>query len=104
MSDEIKDLIQKRLELEEHINAHQARHRAEAIIRLRSIMDEFGLKLEDLGASAKAARKAKIAKDKPKAAYTNEAGQTWAGLGKRPNWLREKLAAGATLEQFRIAA
>ena len=104
MSDEIKDLIQKKLEIEASIAAHQARHKTAAIIHVRSIMDETGLTLEDLGATAKAARKAKIAKDKPKAAYTNESGQTWAGLGKRPNWLREKLAAGATLEQFRIAA
>ena len=104
MSDELKDLIQKKLEIEARIAAHQARNKTAAIIHVKSLMDQTGITLQDLGASAKAPRKAKIAKEKPKAVYTNEAGQTWAGLGKRPNWLREKLAAGATLEQFRIAA
>ena len=104
MSDEIKDLIQKKLEIEASIAAHQARNKTADIIRVKSLMDQTGITLQDLGATAKAPRKAKTAKDKPKVAYSNEAGQTWAGLGKRPNWLREKLASGATLEQFRIAA
>jgi len=32
---------------------------------------------------------------------TNPA-ETWSGRGKRPNWLKAQLAAGRTLEEFRI--
>jgi len=28
--------------------------------------------------------------------------ETWSGRGKRPNWLKAQLAAGRTLEEFRI--
>lgn len=28
--------------------------------------------------------------------------QTWTGRGKHPNWLREKLQAGANLEDFKV--
>lgn len=28
--------------------------------------------------------------------------QTWAGRGKRPKWLNEKLDAGACLEEFKV--
>jgi DNA-binding protein H-NS len=34
--------------------------------------------------------------------YRNEAGQGWVGMGKRPQWLRDALAAGKTLADFRI--
>ncbi len=34
--------------------------------------------------------------------YRNEAGQGWVGMGKRPQWVRDALAAGKTLADFRI--
>jgi DNA-binding protein H-NS len=37
-------------------------------------------------------------------AYSNGAGGTWAGRGKRPQWLRDALAAGHTLDEFKVAA
>ena len=41
---------------------------------------------------------------KPTAKFRNidNPSQTWAGRGKRPNWLKAKLAAGHHLEDFRI--
>jgi len=36
--------------------------------------------------------------------YRSEAGETWAGRGKRPNWLRAELIRGKTLADFKIAA
>jgi DNA-binding protein H-NS len=34
--------------------------------------------------------------------YRDKAGNTWAGRGARPVWLREKLKAGAKLEDFAL--
>jgi DNA-binding protein H-NS len=34
--------------------------------------------------------------------YRDKAGNTWAGRGAQPVWLREKLKAGATLEDFAV--
>ena len=34
--------------------------------------------------------------------FTNGAGGTWGGLGKRPQWLRDALAEGKTLEDFAV--
>ncbi len=36
------------------------------------------------------------------AKYRNDAGQTWTGFGKRPQWLVAALSTGKTLEDFRI--
>ena len=34
--------------------------------------------------------------------YRDETGNTWAGRGAQPLWLREKLKAGAKLEDFAV--
>ena len=34
--------------------------------------------------------------------YRNEAGEGWVGRGKRPQWLRDALAGGKTLEDFAV--
>src|SRR5262249_3345883 len=34
--------------------------------------------------------------------YRDRQGNTWAGRGATPRWLREKLKAGARLEQFSV--
>src|SRR5262249_37478096 len=34
--------------------------------------------------------------------YRDKSGNTWAGRGARPVWLREKLKAGAKLEDFAV--
>ena len=34
--------------------------------------------------------------------YRDKSGNTWAGRGAQPRWLREKLKAGAKLEDFAV--
>ncbi len=34
--------------------------------------------------------------------YCDKSGNTWAGRGAQPGWLREKLKAGAKLEDFAV--
>ena len=36
--------------------------------------------------------------------YSDGNGNTWGGWGKRPNWLREALAAGKRLEDYQVGA
>lgn len=66
------------------------------------------IKAEPKAAPAKKAKGAKTAKA-PKAAkapavvkYRNEDGATWGGRGKRPQWLRDALAAGKQLSDFEV--
>lgn len=39
-------------------------------------------------------------KRKSKVLYRDQAGNTWTGMGPRPRWMKEALAAGQTLEQL----
>ena len=72
---------------------------------------DLGLNLKAKGPAVKAAASAKRKKRKagakgPKtnkpAKFSNGEGGTWAGVGKRPNWLREALSAGRQLSDFEI--
>lgn len=38
------------------------------------------------------------------ATYRDDSGRSWAGRGKRPQWLRDALLAGRTLDEFRVRA
>lgn len=102
--------------------AEKAR-RAEAdgvIKRIREAIEHYDLTAADLGLSgggggAPKSRRAKpgrkpgrprktaatgVRKVAPK--YRDDKGNTWAGRGKRPIWLRDALAAGRKLEDFAI--
>ena len=83
--------------------------------RIREAIEVYGLTAEDLGFGGKAkAKGGKVAaparkrgrKAAPKAAgvvkFRNDSGGTWAGRGKRPQWLRDALAAGKTLQDFAV--
>lgn len=81
--------------------------------RIRGAIDVYGLTAEDLGFTtkakgvAKAAKPAKkrggkAAKAAPVVKFRNDAGGTWGGRGKRPQWLRDALTAGKTLADFAV--
>jgi DNA-binding protein H-NS len=66
--------------------------------RAAQLRDELS-KLSDsrgkVGAHPLAGRKAPVK-------YRDRAGNTWAGRGEQPRWLREKLKAGAKLADFAV--
>ena len=85
---------------------------AGVVSRIREAIKHYGLTAEDLGlgrATAKAPAK-KAGKQAGKAGvaarpakYRDDAGHSWGGIGKRPQWLRDALAAGKTLKDFEVA-
>lgn len=95
--------------------AERARRKeAEGVIgRIREAIKAYNLTAEDLGfttktRAAKAAgtgkkrRGAKAGAAAKTVKYRNDSGGTWVGRGKRPQWLRDALAAGKTLADFAV--
>jgi len=94
------------------------RHEIEGVVtRIRDAIEHYGLTAEDLGLAPQSGRPAKApgaaAKTRRKPAraktvkaravkFRDEAGRTWGGIGKRPQWLRDALAAGKTLQDFAV--
>ena len=88
------------------------------VARIREAIQHYGLTAADLGLSPKAAGSTTVAakpaaktrrkSTKAKAAgaravkFRDEAGRTWGGIGKRPQWLRDALAAGKSLQDFAV--
>ena len=86
------------------------------VARIREAVSFYGLTSADLGLGATktytpkaAVKQTRRKKAKPGAAaaptaakFRNEQGLTWGGRGKRPNWLREALAAGKELKDFAV--
>jgi len=87
--------------------------KADVIQRLRKEIDQHGLTAADLfGGTApstigRGTRGRSVAKTPaaPRAAkYGDGAGNTWGGMGKRPQWLRDALEGGASIDDFLLAA
>ncbi|MGB2788261.1 MAG: H-NS histone family protein [Dokdonella sp.] len=84
--------------------------------RIREAIQVYGLTADDLGFGAKSARGRKAGAPAKKRGrkvaksalptgvvkYRNDAGGTWVGRGKRPQWLRDALAAGKQLSDFSV--
>ncbi|EGJ12435.1 MULTISPECIES: H-NS family nucleoid-associated regulatory protein [Rubrivivax] len=72
------------------------------ITTIREQIAQYGLTAADLGlvAAKPRARKRKLVVAK----YRDEAGNTWVGRGKRPQWVRDALAAGKTLRDLESKA
>jgi DNA-binding protein H-NS len=81
--------------------------------RIRDAIDAYKLTAEDLGFGTKAkatfkkaapakTRAKKGPKPAPVVKFRNEAGGTWGGRGKRPQWLRDAIAGGKTLADFAV--
>ena len=85
--------------------AEQARKNelAAAIADIKAKMKEYGITVADLGGAAAGAKKAAKSKSKAVAKYRGPNGELWAGgPGRKPEWVRAVLAAGQSLEDYRI--
>ena len=86
------------------------------VARIKEAIEHYGLTAADLGFSGPAAKAVKpvgtvVAKktrkkavDKPTGVirFRDEAGHTWTGKGKRPNWYLAAIAAGKTPESLAV--
>lgn len=84
--------------ISKQIVIQEKREREAAIEQIYSIANSMGMPLSALMQS-KSMRKI----TKPATEYVDPANpeNVWRGRGKRPTWLKDALAAGKTLDQFR---
>ena len=78
----------------------------DVIARIKEAIAAYGLTASDLGLAPAGKRQvapAKPAKGKGRPAkYRDGDGNTWGGRGPRPQWLRDALAAGKSLDDFAV--
>lgn len=84
--------------------AEEARKKeiAEVVADIKKKMAEYEITAFDLGLSLGSRKVAK--KVEPSAAsvvrYRNNNGDTWSGMGRQPNWIKEAIADGKNKEDF----
>lgn len=110
----LSELEAQRAELDAKIQAAKAEAIASAVAEVKALMEAKGVTLEMLGgrkartpraAAAAAPKQTRSTKGaKVPAKYQGPDGETWSGRGLRPKWLREALAAGASLESLAVTA
>ena len=74
------------------------RKRDSIVAYLRRRMDEVGIELDDLAAA--------IAEDQLRqktARYRSATGEIWSGDGEMPQWLKQAISAGQSMEHFAVA-
>ena len=101
----LQDLLAQKAELERKIQETQRSERAAAIEKVRALMAEFVLSVEDLNGKAPASSGRKKSGDGTRKAavkYRDSAGNTWSGRGLQPRWLKEALAGGKALQDFAV--
>jgi DNA-binding protein H-NS len=69
--------------------------------RAEELRDQLS-KLGETFASMRGGRGSPMKGRKVAVKYRDDSGNTWAGRGAQPVWLREKLKAGAKLEDFAV--
>jgi len=83
------------------------KERAGVIKRIKEAISVYDITAQDLGLTsdrsrslATKSRAGKRTKAAPVVKFRDANGNAWGGRGPRPAWLRDALAAGATLESF----
>jgi DNA-binding protein H-NS len=107
--------VQKQIaKLQKEAEEIKAKEAGGVIARIKDAIQHYGLKPADLfGAASKAGRPVKARKAvrrKSGAAkkaplpvkFRDDAGHTWSGRGKRPNWFNAALAAGKSPADFLV--
>jgi DNA-binding protein H-NS len=85
--------------------AEQARKNelASVIADIKAKMKQFGITVADLGGGATGGKKPAKTKSSAPAKYRGPNGELWAGgPGRKPEWVRAVLAAGKSVEDYRI--
>ena len=100
----LSDLIAKRDALEAQIQEQTQSQRAEAIDKIKSLMQETGVTLADFGGRESKGQGKGGAKTGAKVAakYRDQAGNTWSGRGLPPKWLKAAMSEGKKREDFAV--
>ena len=98
----LKELLVRKEALDQEIEQTKNEERSDAILKVRALMDEYGLTDADLKGRAAPKPKGRTGA-KVAAKYRNAStGESWSGRGLQPKWLKAALATGRKLTDFAV--
>lgn len=75
------------------LDAQIAAAKPQAVDQVRKLMAETGVTLADLGP---------VSRGKVPVKYRDDAGNTWTGRGRQPNWVVAAIHNGVTLDALKV--
>jgi DNA-binding protein H-NS len=72
--------------------------------RIKVAIAHYGLTAAHLGLDSVSSKVAKKKAARSSAQFSDGAGNVWSGRGPRPRWLRDALAAGRSIDEFRAGS
>lgn len=106
---QVAHLQSQAAELERQAAQLRAQEVAGVVERIREAINVYGLTERDIfsrrikGATTAASRGRRSAKHRPGVVrFQDEAGNTWTGRGKRPNWFKAAVASGKHIEDLAV--
>ena len=97
-----KDLLAQREALEQQIAAARKTEVADAVQKIKGLIEAFWLTQDDVFPAAKQKQKRETGSVAPKYRDPQNPENTWTGRGKPPRWLASAMAAGKSKESFLI--
>ncbi|HOX67897.1 MAG: H-NS histone family protein [Rhizobacter sp.] len=99
----LKELLDRKAALDKEIESTRKQEHANAIEKVRALMQEYGLTISDISNKAPVRAASSTKGGKVAAKYRNKAtGETWSGRGLQPKWLKAALSAGHQLSEFTV--
>jgi DNA-binding protein H-NS len=109
------ELLKQSEEIRKQAEALKKKEAPEVLARIREAVAHYGFTAADLGlagnkASAKAGKAGRLPKTKSIKAptkstsairFTDPKGNKWSGIGRKPKWFQDALAAGATIDSLK---
>jgi DNA-binding protein H-NS len=118
MATKLQTLLNQISKLQSQAESLRTKEKAGVVTRIKEAIAHYGITADELFGATKAkrgravvaaggAKKTRKVAKAPKAAgvakYGDGAGRTWSGVGKRPNWFKDAIAAGKTADDLLIA-
>lgn len=96
----LEELQAHQRDVETTIKGYEKKRRSECLAELKAVAKKHGFSLEDFAGGKTASKSG----PKGVAKYANPAdeSQTWTGRGRQPNWIKDALGAGKSLDEFAI--
>ncbi len=116
MTRSLQQVLNQIEKLEKQAKALRDKEKIGVVARIREAVAHYEITPAELFGAAPPAKTRKVraaaagklpksAKKAPSVAkYTDGTGRTWSGVGKRPNWFKDALAAGKAAEDLLIKA
>jgi DNA-binding protein H-NS len=83
------------------IEKRRKANKKKALEEIKKYAEEKGFSLNELLRAPRGSRGGAAAKKAVKYRHPEDAGKTWGGQGRQPNWVKEWLASGKSLDELR---